>query len=356
MKLLVTALTLTLSISFPMALFSQGLELMPKEEYDKLHSPPKLAGAGARMSLPEKHVIPESYFPTPGNQGQQPSCTAWASGYALMSFYQANKRKWGLNDQTHVFSPSYLYQNIKTGTSCSNGTYISDALNFLKNTGNVPITDFPYDANSCKAPNASLKSVASDYKIKGWFRVDDVRNLTDLKDYLSKDIPVVIASYTDEAFSNYYNKKESDTYHWKSGQDKGGNHAMLLVGYDNTRSAFKIMNSWGKNWGSGGFVWVDYESFRTMVSEAYVIEKDYELSNNDEIVNVDPVIEPVDPVDNTIQSDISVDNFGIYGYSEEVSNDRYYYTFGFVISEEVEPLVSSITYVYDHIHRSALLQ
>ncbi|MGV3632655.1 MAG: pYEATS domain-containing protein [Bacteroidota bacterium] len=348
MKSLVSAIALAVSS----LVFGQGLELMPKDQYEKLVSPPKLAGAGARMSLPETHVIPANYFPAPGNQGDQPSCTAWASGYALMSFYQANKKKWGLEDQAHVFSPSYLYQNIKAGGSCANctcGTYISDALNFLKNTGNVPITDFPYDANKCTAPSSSLKSVANQYRITNWFRVEDVRNLTDLKTYLSKDIPVVIASYTDEAFSNYYNKKESDTYKWKSGQDKGGNHAMLLVGYDNTRSAFKIMNSWGKNWGSGGFVWVDYESFRTMISEAYVIEKDYELVPHEEVVTVDPVKpDPEEPADDVVMSEISVDNFGIYGYAEEIREGRNYYTFGFVISEEIEPLVSKIVYEYDH--------
>ena len=31
------------------------------------------------------------------------------------------------------------------------------------------------------------------------------------------------------------------------------NHAVLIVGYD-TKSNWKVQNSWGTNWGAGGFI------------------------------------------------------------------------------------------------------
>ena len=33
-------------------------------------------------------------FPPPGDQGQQSSCTAWAVGYALRSYYEGKRHNW----------------------------------------------------------------------------------------------------------------------------------------------------------------------------------------------------------------------------------------------------------------------
>ncbi|ASS48211.1 MAG: hypothetical protein A3D31_18840 [Candidatus Fluviicola riflensis] len=325
------------------AAFGQGLIPLPEDQYEKLPAPPMLAGASERSSLPVTSVIPEFYFPTPGNQGSQPSCTAWATGYALMSFYQARVNGWSLTEANTTFSPSYVYQNIRQG-DCTNGTYITSALDFMKTSGNVPLSYFGYDPESCVKPSADLKSYASTYTIKNWFRVEDINNMTEVKTYLSQGIPIVIAAYTDKAFQNYKNKTDNDVFTWNSGNYKGGYHAMLAVGYDDLKGAVKVMNSWGSAWGTGGFVWIDYASFRTMVNEGYVVEKNYSME--DEPV-VDPVIDP-DPVDDNSISDVSEDNFGMYGYSEEVREGRNYYSFGFVISDEVLPLVTEVVYFYNH--------
>lgn len=41
--------------------------------------------------------------------------------------------------------------------------------------------------------------------------------------------------------------------------DPKDGHVMLMVGYDDTRQAFLVKNSWGANWGSGGYVWMSYD-------------------------------------------------------------------------------------------------
>src|SRR3989338_8789927 len=50
----------------------------------------------------------------------------------------------------------------------------------------------------CVKPSADLKSYASTYTIKNWFRVEDINNMTEVKTYLSQGIPIVIAAYTDK--------------------------------------------------------------------------------------------------------------------------------------------------------------
>ena len=42
-----------------------------------------------------------------------------------------------------------------------------------------------------------------------------------------------------------------------------GRYAMCLIGYDNNKfgGSFEIMNSWGKESGDNGFIWIKYEDF-----------------------------------------------------------------------------------------------
>jgi hypothetical protein len=365
---------LVLSLVFSFAFIqAQGLKLMPVENYNKLKSPPQLAGNSTAKTagLPASYVIPVNFFPTPGNQGGQPSCTAWATGYGFMSFYQACKASREVKTESHIYSPSYIYQNIKelSCPDCSCGTYISDALNFLKNTGNVSITDCPYNSSDCSKPNSKLATIASNYKIKDWYRVEDVKNFNELKTFLSKDMPVIIAVYTDDVFSGFYNKTENDIYKRTPSDDKDGLHAILLVGYDNSKHAFKILNSYGKTWGANGYAWIDYDSFKAMIAEGYVVQKDYTLPKINP--NVNPVVDPdlvvdnkdtevkeeeyysevdeiVQQYDNRVENEtISEENFAIYAYSEEIREGRNYYTCGFDISDGVVNLVSKIVYVYD---------
>ncbi len=38
-----------------------------------------------------------------------------------------------------------------------------------------------------------------------------------------------------------------------------GGHAVVLVGYDDVKGAFKVRNSWSKDWGLNGYFWIDYD-------------------------------------------------------------------------------------------------
>jgi len=42
----------------------------------------------------------------------------------------------------------------------------------------------------------------------------------------------------------------------------GGGHAVMIVGWDDQKGAWRIKNSWGTGWGEGGFAWIAYGSNR----------------------------------------------------------------------------------------------
>jgi hypothetical protein len=45
---------------------------------------------------------------------------------------------------------------------------------------------------------------------------------------------------------------------------KGRTHQIMIVGYDDTIEAFKVMNSWDVGWGQGGMAWVSYKLFQNV--------------------------------------------------------------------------------------------
>lgn len=71
---------------------------------------------------------------------------------------------------------------------------------------------------------------------------------------LDKRLPIVFGISITHSFSFLTGK---EVFKPRAGEGRGGGHAMLIVGWDDTRKAFKIMNSWGTRWGDRGFFWAD---------------------------------------------------------------------------------------------------
>lgn len=56
-------------------------------------------------------------------------------------------------------------------------------------------------------------------------------------------------------------------------------HAVVLTGYDDEKQAFRLLNSWGSNWGNNGYIWATYRKIEKVItSDTYILEKDNPLS------------------------------------------------------------------------------
>ena len=71
---------------------------------------------------------------------------------------------------------------------------------------------------------------------------------------------MVIAISIDRSY--FGARDENGIYIYRKFKEESGGHAMLVVGYDDDMNAFKVVNSWGKEWGNDGFVWIDYKAFK----------------------------------------------------------------------------------------------
>jgi GNAT superfamily N-acetyltransferase len=56
----------------------------------------------------------------------------------------------------------------------------------------------------------------------------------------------------------------------QEGADIVGSHAVTLIGYSDEEKRFKFINSWGEEWGDGGFGYLPYDFFNLYFVEAWI--------------------------------------------------------------------------------------
>lgn len=253
--------------------FMTGAEPLSPEDYAQL---PKQARF--RAYLP-KRVDLTNAFPPPGSQGPQPNCVAWATTYAARTFLNFRDRDVQPAQPSDQMSPAYVYNRLRApGSPCAGTITIVAALNLLKNEGSVSLADFPDDMTKCAVPASdALRGKAGQYRLLDWRAVDrETKNdwrtpiiLDDVKGALARGAPVIFAFLVAPDFKAI---RGPGIYTRAEKPEKGGYHAMAIVGYDEDKQALRVMNSWGTGWGDKGYAWIAYDTFKLLTAEAYSLE------------------------------------------------------------------------------------
>lgn len=277
-KCMILVLAISCYLSNDVSGQGTGLLFLPEDEYKAI----PLASTAMLGTLPSDKDLSD-WFPRPGDQGTQGSCVAWAVCYGLKSYQEAVEKRRKPHAATQVFSPSYVFNQIKI-SGCKNGSYIRRALDLLKREGVATLQEFPYDESDCtRLPGSSERSSAKAYAIAEW-RTVPLESEIDIKSHIVNGFPVVIGMMVDEGFQRLSGET---VYTGPSGKELGG-HAMIVVGYNDSKGAFKVLNSWGTHWGDGGFGWISYGAFKRRVREAYSAQ---DIVVNDP-TNIDPTPSP----------------------------------------------------------------
>ncbi len=196
--------------------------------------------------------------PTPGNQGGEGSCVAFAIGYAAMSieqYYRTNATSYNLD--VNIFSPEYVYNQTKF-SDCGSGTAFTIVLDLIKNQGISTWQVMPYsDANGCSLqPTATQVTNAGAHKISSYVTLPNSDQVA-IKTMIASKHPVIVNITADNSFVN-----AGPGFIWASYSGAGSApHAIIICGYDDAKHAYKVMSSWGTSWGDGGFSWIDYDFF-----------------------------------------------------------------------------------------------
>jgi hypothetical protein len=255
-------------------LFSQSGYSFSPEQFKKANVYEGLADDNTKNPLPES-VSLLRFAPERKNQGQQGSCVAWSSVYGARTIVEAAST--GQSGNNTAYSPAYVYNQI--GLEGCQGAYIQNAMELMTQKGVVAYNDFPYTDQDCsRKPNDALDNKAAQNKMHGFTRLTDGEstegiNVRAVKEHLAKDAPVVIGMMVGGSFMRGMMGKEmwAPTDEDRSQMGFGG-HAMCVIGYDDRKQGFQIMNSWGPEWGVNGIGWVRYADFKEFVREAYGID------------------------------------------------------------------------------------
>lgn len=242
----------------PVAAFAQGAIIETLESLRDAAGPPAFRG-----TLPPQFDI-SGTLPPPRSQSSTLSCVSWAATYAAAS--QAARRSGRTGDV--VLSPAYTYNQVAHDQYCRTTTTISATLQLLRDTGAVPIEDFAFDAGWCgRQPTAGEREVAKAWRIRGWSRFD-AKDIIAVKSQVARGTPVIFAIRSGPRLSAHRGGGVLDTVE----ETPGIGHAMVVVGYDDERKAFRIQNSWGREWGDGGYAWYAYDLWRRTVQVGFVID------------------------------------------------------------------------------------
>lgn len=224
-----------------------------------------------------------SYLPPVGNQVND-DCVAWSTGYYLRTFQQAKDIGWLVKNQDmpipyHVFSPTFIYNQINGGVD--DGASLEDAGDLLKNIGASTLKDCPYNPDDFTTqPSSEVKNKAAVNKIEDWTILYTNKDSYDYivqktKEYLNTGDLVILGMHI--GFKFRYPTIQSDGTSIISVEDYANEgHAITIVGYDDTietpdgKGAFKIMNSWGKDWGNNGFSYITYKEVAQNLTAGFV--------------------------------------------------------------------------------------
>jgi Papain family cysteine protease len=210
-----------------------------------------------------------SRMPEVGNQGHSMSCTAWASAYAARSCYTSTLEGRNVRQAANVPSPAYVFHRARPA-GCERGMPVGRAIDVLKD-GALSLAEFPFTDVCIPPPSDDIVARAHDFKVRGLKRVD-ISHTDDVKGQLAQGNPVIIGGFRVSTAFMKFRSPATFTEPVPPPNDDQGTHAMTIVGYDDRRQAFRLINSWSKNWGDRGYAWFSYDLLQSRVGAAYVLE------------------------------------------------------------------------------------
>ncbi len=233
----------------------KGTEGTSSEQLDRLIKVIPGIGTSAKEMLIEQSLKP--LMMPPRKIGTQGTPLAYAISAAFEFYINLN------NNYKDNISPDYLRLSFNAPPTAD------QLLQFITENGAVSAAIVPYDASVLPTSVYS----AQKYKIKSFVKLFQPttraqQKIYELKKAIMRGNPVIVEMNITKNFEDLKSVRM-----WDLSQDRQvtKTHQAIVVGYDEERKAVEIMNCWGRDWGNGGYIWVGYDDFAQMATDAFVI-------------------------------------------------------------------------------------
>jgi C1A family cysteine protease len=189
------------------------------------------------------------------NQGNLGSCTANAIGSAFQ-FEQMKQNK-----PNFIPSRLFIYYNEREMEGTINedaGAMIRDGIKSVVDKGVCPETMWPYNERKFKQkPSQECYTEALNNQVKEYLRITP-HTLYEVKHCLSDGYPVIFGFMIYESMMTDEVSRTGIVPIPSANESPIGGHAVLAVGYDDSKECLIVKNSWGTEWGIGGYFYLPY--------------------------------------------------------------------------------------------------
>lgn len=191
------------------------------------------------------------------SQGKIGSCTANATSNAILFFLKRSKKQ--------EFQPSRLYiyyfsRLIENNIEIDSGCEIRNVMKAVANYGACEEDLVPYIIENFKIRPDNFYIKRGKSKIKNFKYLSVDQELINIKNCLFQGYPILLGIELYESSEYDENLKSGiipipDT----NNERYLGGHCILLMGYDDEKSIFCFLNSWGDGVGDNGYFYIAYE-------------------------------------------------------------------------------------------------
>ncbi|MCB9944155.1 MAG: peptidase C1 [Geminicoccaceae bacterium] len=204
--------------------------------------------AGIPAAFDHRDVGGKNFTTPVKNQGGCGSCVAHGACAVMETTY---RRQSGNADADLDLSEAHLFycHGGEEGRTCANGWFPDQAFDKAREKGVTLESVYPYTGSqqACAVPDGWQNNSA---------KVSDKSKLTGraaIKEWIATKGSVTGCFIVYDDFFSY----RSGVYRHVSGGSAGG-HCVEICGYDDARGCWICKNSWGTNWGEGGFFRIAY--------------------------------------------------------------------------------------------------
>ena len=189
------------------------------------------------------------------NQSSTSSCAA----NAMAGAYEYLLKR--LKNSSEDVSRLFIYYNAREldgDTSQDKGTYLSSCTKVAKKLGVCSEVTWPFDAEQIlEQPHKEAYIEAKGFPLNPVPRPVQVE-LQTMKNCLASGFPFIFGL---QLFSSFEKAGPEGLVPMPDVEQDNhdGGHAMLCVGYSEPDQVFIVRNSWGEDWGDGGYCYIPYD-------------------------------------------------------------------------------------------------